>query len=87
MDFNDFFKGNEYIILAILFYFLFNNERHKEYNSKIIVIYSLIISLFLLKTFNIIGMLESLSSYFSFNLKYLLTTNISIRLYVVLKIK
>ena len=57
MDFNDFFKGNEYIILAILFYFLFNNERHKEYNSKIIVIYSLIISLFLLKTFNIIGML------------------------------
>ena len=30
MDFNNFFNGNEYILLGILFYFLFNNERHKE---------------------------------------------------------
>lgn len=57
MDFNNFFNGNEYILLGILFYFLFNNERHKDYNAKIIVIYSLMIALFLLKTFNIYGML------------------------------
>ncbi len=57
MDFNVFFKNNIYIIFGIFIYSLFNRDYHKDYNSKIIVIYSIIITLFLTNTLNIKYML------------------------------
>lgn len=57
MDFNVFFKNNIYIIFGIFIYLLFNSDYHKDYNSKIIVIYSIIITLFLTNTLSIKYML------------------------------
>ena len=53
MEIESFFKDNVYVLFGILLYYLFNNERHKLDNSKIIVIYTIIIILGLFNTLNL----------------------------------
>lgn len=53
MDFNIFFKDNIYVLLGILLYFLFNTDRHKSNDTKVIVIYTLILVLTILNPLNV----------------------------------
>ena len=53
MEMENFFNDNVYVLFGILLYYLFNNERHKVVNSKIIVIYTTIIIFGLFKILSI----------------------------------
>ena len=75
MDFNVFFKDNLYILFGILIYMLFNNSNHEKYNSRVIVIYSLILFFSLSNSLNIIVMLSIFLFLFFFQFEIFIEDN------------
>lgn len=57
MDFSVFFKNHLYLFFGIFLYVIYNSGRHKNYSSRIIVIYLLILFLILIKNLRLIYML------------------------------
>lgn len=72
MDFNVFFKDNVYILFGILLYMLFNNERHRNDNTRVIVVYTLILFFYVLNSLNLWIMLGIFLFLFFFQFEVLI---------------
>lgn len=72
MEMENFFNDNVYVLFRILLYYLFNNERHKLVNSKIIVIYTIIIIFALFKILSIPIMISIFLFLFFFQFEILI---------------